>query len=119
MRYPWGCINPTLGGATLVDQPRKHRTRSRDDVSRIQSARALGGPRIARWPTTPSIARLSQRSPTVFSVSRLLSTPVHKFGNVFCYAATEGAGTCLSSFCISTARSFLVNRHSNGVAMRS
>ena len=59
--------------------------------------------------------RAPLNSPTPLCLSAL----VHKFGNVFCYAATGSAGRPLSSLCISVARSSLVNRHSNGVAMLS
>jgi hypothetical protein len=51
--------------------------------------------------------------------NRLLSTLVHKFGNVFCYATAASADAWNSSFCRSAARSSVVNRHSNGVAMDS
>ena len=48
-----------------------------------------------------------------------LSTLVHKFGNVFCYATAASAAARNSSFCRRAARSSFVNRHSNGVAMDS
>jgi len=50
---------------------------------------------------------------------KCLSTPVHKYGNVFCYAATESADVSPSSFRMSAARSSFVNRQSKGVAIDS
>jgi hypothetical protein len=48
-----------------------------------------------------------------------LSTPVHKYGNVFRQAAGRNASTAGVSFFINASRSSLVNRQSNGVAMDS
>ncbi len=48
-----------------------------------------------------------------------LSTPVHKFGNVWCYAAGRSDVRAASSLFRRSSRSARVKFHSKGVAMRS
>jgi RHS repeat-associated protein len=68
------------------------------------------GKEMAAWAASGAIGGV---------VTGTLSTPVHKFGNVFCHAAGRSAAGAPSSFRRSVLRSSRVNRHSNGVAIDS
>ena len=67
----------------------------------------------------------SRWSPTQFAAVVLLlavaflSTAVHKYGNVFRYAAGRRTSAAVPSLFINAPRSALVKRQSNGVAIDS